>query len=107
MTSYDGDFFAYGYISRSPEKLDQVLSFIIDTQTIEDLGIFSILLTLSLVSVFVFAIAVISRGSPSAVVFALAVVILFLKIMHIFPFSWVVTVTLEALFFYLLIRMKT
>ena len=107
MTNYDGDFNAIGYISRSPEKIDKILSFVLDPNAIEQLGIFTILLTISITAIFVFAMAVISRGSPSAVIFSLAIAILFLKIMHVFPFSWVVTVGLEALFFYLLIRMKT
>lgn len=101
----DGDYFAYGYLSRSPEKIDKFLSFIL-SDNIQSLGLMGIFIAFAILLTLVIAGAVMSRGDPSTVLFVLGMGILLLKIMTIFPFSWVVVVLLEVLIFFVITKIK-
>lgn len=107
ITGYDGDFTATGYISRSPEKVDKILSFIVDTDLIGNLGINAVFIVLILIITIVIAAAVISRGNPTSILFMLGITILGLKLINIFPFSWVITVTLEVLIIWMIFKIKS
>lgn len=102
----EGDFYAYGFISRSPEKLDKVFSFLV-SDNIDDLGEMGIFLNLAIIITLAIGAAVMSKGNPSTVIAVMAVAILFLKIANLFPFSWIVVSSLEALMIYILIKTKT
>jgi len=107
VTGYSGDFFAKGYISRSPEKLDKILSFIVNTDVINNLGYMGLFLNFAILIVVVVAGAVISKGSPTVIVFMLGIAILALKLFGIFPFTWIVVSSLELLIIYFIINLKT
>ncbi len=107
LTNYDGDFTATGYISRSPEKVDKVYSFLVDDELIDSLGLTGILIVMILIITLVIAGAVISKGNPSTVLFILGISILGLKLINLFPFSWVVVATLEVLIIFLIFKIKT
>jgi len=105
MTGYDGDFYAYGYISRSPEKLDKFMGFFLG-EAIDELGLLGILLNIMIIVTMVLAIAGVTKGSPSAIVFVLGLTILLLKLGGLFPFSWAVVVPLELAIAFLLMKLK-
>lgn len=107
LTGYEGDFIATGYISRSPEKVDRVLGFIIDADILEELGLNGVFIVMILLITLVIAAAIISKGNPSTVLFVLGISILGLKLIGIFPFSWVIVVTLEVLIIYMISKIKT
>jgi hypothetical protein len=107
LTGYDGDFFATGYISRSPEKVDKILSFIIDDDVLGNLGVTGVFIVMILIITLVIGAAVISRGNPTTVLFVLGMSILGTKLIGLFPFSWVVVVTLEVLIIFMIIKIKT
>lgn len=107
LTGYEGDFIATGYISRSPEKVDRVLGFIIDADILEELGLNGVFIVIILLITLVIAAAIISKGNPSTVLFVLGISILGLKLIGIFPFSWVIVVTLEVLIIYMISKIKT
>jgi hypothetical protein len=65
-----------------------------------------LLLNIIIIITMVFASATISRGNPSTVVFVLGVTILLLKLGGLFPFSWIVVVSIEALLAYILTKLK-
>jgi len=60
-----------------------------------------------LIITLVIAGAVISKGNPSTVLFILGISILGLKLINLFPFSWVVVATLEVLIIFLIFKIKT
>lgn len=107
MTGYDGDFIAETYISRSPEKLDKILGFFINQTELDELGLTGLLLTMVLIVTIVVAAAVLSKGNPSTILFFLAISILGTKLIGIFPFSWVLVVSLEVLIIWMLFKIKT
>lgn len=106
MTGYEGDFTAKAYISRSPEKLDQILGFVIDEDVIENLGITGLLIVMILIITIVIASAVVSGGNPSVILFMLGISLLGTKLIGILPFSWVVVVTMEVLIIYMIYKLK-
>jgi len=106
VTGYNGNFFARGYISKSPEKLDKVLSFFI-SDALRELGIWAIFLNIAIIITMVFVSAASSRGNPSVIVFILAITILLLKLGGLFPFSWIVVTSIEVGLIFLLMRLKT
>jgi hypothetical protein len=108
MTGYYGDFTAQGYISRSPEKDDPlgILSFVIDEDVVANMGLDAIFLILGVLITLVFAAAVISKGNPSIIIFVFGAGILGLKLINLLPYSWVIVAVLEALIFYILIKLK-
>jgi len=105
VTDYEGNFFAYGYISRSPEVIDKIIDFVI-ADAFSELGMMGLLLNIIIIITMIFASATISRGNPSTVVFVLGVTILLLKLGGLFPFSWIVVVSIEALLAYILTKLK-
>ena len=106
VTGYSGDFFANGYISRSPEKIDKVLSFFI-SDALSQLGLMGILLNVIIIVTVVFVFAAMSKGNPAVITFMVGVTILLLKIGQLFPFSWVVVVSLEVGIAFLLMKLKS
>lgn len=107
VTGYEGDFSVKTYISRSPEKLDKIISFLIDPDVIKDLGLNGALIVVILVITFVIAAAVMSRGNPSVVLFVFGFIILALKLIGIMPLGWVTIVVLEVLVIWLLLKLKS
>lgn len=107
LTGYDGDFIARTYISRSPEKIDRIISFLIDEDLVAALGLDGVLIILILIVVLVVAAAVMSRGNPSVVIFIFGISILALKLMHLLPFGWITVVALEVLVIWIMIKLKT
>ena len=103
VSGYSGDFIAKSYISRSPEILDQVFQFII-SDAYTELGLLGIFLNVAILVTMIFSAAVVSRGSPSAVVFVAGATILLLKIGGLFPYSWYVVTPIELIIVWLLIR---
>lgn len=102
----DSEFTARGYISRSPEILDTVLGIIISETFIEGLGLIAVFLVMGLLITIVFAAAVVTRGSPSGVLWALAGGILILKLMNFFPFTWTITIPLLFLILFMISKVK-
>jgi len=100
VTGYDGNFFARGYISRSPEKLDQVISFVINTIQ-ENLGIMGALFSLGVIITVVFAFGTVSRGNPSAILMGLGLSLLILKLMTFLPLGWITLSVIELAILYL------
>lgn len=101
-----GEFKATTYVSRSPELIDKVLSVITDEDVLEGLGLMGVFLVMALIITIVFAAAIIGRGSPSVVLWALAASIVLLKLAHLFPFTWAVVITLEVIIFFLISQVK-
>jgi hypothetical protein len=106
LTGYDGDFFAKGFISRSPEKLDKIISIVISTVQ-ENLGILSAVISLALIITVVFAVGATSRGNPSAMLFAFGITILALKLMTILPLGWITVSVIEVGTYFLAKLTKT
>lgn len=107
MTGYTGDFIAKGYISRSPEKVDGILAFIVEDSIVQDLGLDGLFLSLVIIVTLVFATAIISRGNPSAVIFIFGITILGLKLAALLPFNWITVSSVEALIFWILTKIQT
>lgn len=108
LSSYtSGEFKATTYISRSPEKVDSVLNVIIDESIVEDLGLMGILLIMGLIITLVFAGAIVTKGSPSGVLWFLGIGILGLKITGLFPFTWPIVVGLELVILFIISKVKT
>ncbi len=107
LSGYYGDFVATGYISRSPEKVDNFLSFVIDEDVLANLGTIGVLIVMILIITLVIAAAVMSKGNPTTVLFVLGLAILGTKLIGLFPFSWVVTVSLEVLIIFFIFKLKT
>lgn len=106
LTGHSGDFMAYGYISRSPEKIDKIYSFFI-SDALSELGLMGILLNIAILITMVFVSAVISRGNPAVVITMLGITILLLKIGQLFPFSWIVVISIEAGIIFILMKVKS
>jgi hypothetical protein len=106
MTGYDGEFIAKGFISRSPEKLDKLIDFVISSVK-SGLGVMAILFCMGIIITLVFAAAAISGGNPAVIIFVFGISILMLKLSTIFPFSWVVTALIEILCIYIYSQVKT
>jgi len=107
LTGYTGDFTAKGYVSRSPELLDKIKGIVFDEDILDKLGITGIFIVMILLITIVIASAVMSRGNPSTVLFMLGISILGLKLVSLFPFSWVVVVTLEVLIIFMIFKIKS
>jgi hypothetical protein len=107
LTGYYGDFDATGYISRSPEKVDIFLSFVIDEDVLAKLGTTGIFIVMILLITIAIAGAVLSKGNPTTVLFMVGFAILGLKLIRLFPFSWGITVTLEVLIVIMIMNIKS
>lgn len=88
MSGQTGDFLAEGIINRSPNKIDKILGFTIG-EIKQALGLIAIFISLAIVVTMVFAGGAVSRGNPVVVIAFFMVAIVGLKLMGIFPFSWV------------------
>lgn len=109
VTGNEGDFFAKTYISRSPEKVDKYISFII-TALIggnRQVTYAIILLNFSIILTLLIASASMSRGNPAVILFVFGISILLLKMATLFPYSWTVVTLLCILLFYTAWRTKT
>ena len=62
---------------------------------------------MALIITIVFVGAVVTKGSPSGVLWFLGMGILILKIAGLFPFTWVTTVPLLVIILYLISKIKT
>jgi hypothetical protein len=107
LTNMTGDFVATGYISRSPEKVDRVLSFVIDADVLANLGTTGVFLVMILIITIIIGGAVISNGNPTTVLFLLGVALLGTKLIGILFFSWTIVVVLEVLIFWMIFQMKS
>lgn len=107
MTAYSGEFVATGYISRSPERTDQILNFLTDDSVISDLGLTGIFLVMAFIIVIVFGAAVVTSGSPSGILFGLGVGMLLLKLSTLFPFTWTVVISIEVLIALIIWKVKS
>jgi len=96
LSSIEGDFIATTYISRSPELTDRILGITVDSSVIEDLGIDIVIFNLFLIIIIVSVAAVMTK-TPSGVIMAFGLGITLLKIATIFPFNWVVVVSLDVI----------
>jgi len=103
----NSEFIATTYISRSPELTDKVLGIIISEDIIEGLGLMGIFLIMGIIITIVFAGAVVTKGSPSGVLWFLAIGILVLKLMGLFPFTWITTTALMIIILYIISKVKT
>jgi hypothetical protein len=107
MSNSDGDFVANGYISRSPERPDAVLSFVIDilknAQTSPYIVFFLIgwILTITLGSL------AISKGNPSTTMFGFMAAWTSSKLMMFNPFSWVIIVLVDLLAVWIIYEVAT
>ena len=106
LTAYSGEFIVIGYVSRSPELVDKILNVITIDDMIDDIGRDGLLLIISFLVTVVFAFAVISKGSPSAVLASFGIAILLLKLMGWFPFTWTIVVALEFVVWFIIWRVK-
>lgn len=106
MTGYSGDFIAKGFISRSPEKADKIISFFL-SGSYETLGLLGIFLNIAILLTVLLASAAVSKGNPAAIMFSLGIAILLLKISTLFPLSWTLVATIEVVFIYLIMKSKT
>lgn len=107
LTNLTGDFVATGYISRSPEKLDKFLSFVIDVDLLANLGTIGVLLVMILIITIVIGGVVISKGNPTTVLFLLGMAILGTKLIGILFFSWTLVVVLEVIIFWMIFQIKS
>lgn len=89
-----GDFVAKGRISRSPEIIDQVKSFVI-SELKEDFGLLAIFISFAIILTVTIAFAVTSRGNPTTTIIGFGLSILIVKLMTLFPFSWVIVALIE------------
>jgi len=106
VSGYNGDFYARGYISRSPEILDKVLSFVIGSIQ-DDLGVYGALFCIAIIITVVMGVGAISRGNPATILIGFGLVILALKLMTILPLSWVTVSVIEIGVFILTKLTKT
>ena len=106
MTGLIGEYKATTYISRSPELVDKILGIITSEEIIDILGPMGVFLVMALLITIVFAGAIVGRGSPSVVLWFLAGGILGLKLIGLFPFTWIVVVTLEVIIFFIISQVK-
>jgi len=107
VTGYEGDFIANTYISRSPEKLDKVISFLIADDILSKLGLNGVFIILILIITLTIAAAVMSRGNPSVVIFVFGIAVLALKLIGFLPFGWVTVAAMEVLIVWIMIKLKT
>lgn len=106
MTGQYGDFRAVSYVSRSPEVIDEIIGFIIELTT-EGLGQMGLILSMAIIITVIFAAATISRGNPSVIIYTFAISMIALKLMTIFPFSWLVVTLICLLCYWILDRVNT
>ena len=106
ITGYGGDFVAKTYVSRSPEKIDKILTFFISAIK-EALGIMGVFLCFAIILTMVFAGAALSRGNPTVILFMFGLSILALKLMTIFPYSWGIVAMIELVVIVLMASIKT
>lgn len=107
MSNYTGDFIVKTYISRSPEKIDQIFSFIIGDLMKDNLGVLRYLISMIVIVTMAIVGAVLSRGNPTVVLIMVMIAIDGLKILNILPFSWVVVISLNLLMLWVVSRLKT
>lgn len=103
----NSEFTATTYISRSPELKDKILGIIISEDIIEGLGLIGVFLIMSLIIIIVFAGAVVTKGSPSGVLWFLGLGILVLKLAGLFPFTWITTTAILIIILFLISKIKT
>lgn len=87
LTGYSGDFSVRSYISRSPEKLDQIINIVID-ELKASFGSLQLVFGLAILFTLVFAGAAVSGGNPTVIIFFFILGIVVPKIMSLSPFSW-------------------
>lgn len=105
VTGYSGDFIARGYISRSPERLDAVLSFVIG-DLIETLGKLSLLISFIIIITITIAGGMVTKGNPNGFLFGFLLSWIGTKLMTILPFSWVVVSVVGLLDLILIIEVN-
>lgn len=106
LTGYEGDFVAKTYVSRSPEKLDKVLTILVG-EILESLGLLAVFISFFLIITMVFAGAAISGGNPSVILFMFGFSLIATKLMTILPFSWGIVALLELVTIWLISQVKS
>ena len=97
LSAYDnGEFTAKTYISRSPEKLDEVVNILISSLT-SKLGLMIIVFCIGWIITITVATASVSRGNPTTTIIGFVLSIISAKLMGLFPFSWVVVTLISLL----------
>ena len=102
MTTNDGDFIAKGYISRSPEILDKVLSFFINTLNTLEKSPYVLLFFIGWIITITFGALAVSRGNPSTVLGGFMIAWTSAKLMGINPFNWVIVVLVNLLAYWIM-----
>lgn len=106
MTGLSGDYTARGFISRSPEKLDQIFHLALG-ELAQSLGLLAVLAAFLVILTVVFGGAAISGGNPSVILFIFGIAVLGTKLMTLLPFSWGVIAVIELLIIVLISYTKS
>ena len=97
MTNNEGNFLATGYISRSPERVDTMLNFVISTLQTMQSNPYMLLFLIGWIITCVMGAMVVSRGNPSTVMGGFILAWISSKLMFFNPFSWVIVVLVTGL----------
>ena len=106
LTGREGEFIADSF---EDEKKDLTIGILISDILFDDTSdysVFILVINIVLLITTIVGTAVITRGSPSSMLFMGGIVILLLKIATLFPFSWIVVVSVEAVITYFIIKLK-
>ena len=107
MTNYDGDFVAKGYISRSPDRPDKVLSFFINALNTLQNSPYALLFLIGWLITITFGAMAVSRGNPATTLAGFMIAWTSAKFMQFNPFSWVVIVLVDLLGWWLISEIGT
>lgn len=101
MTGYEGDFTARGYVSKSPERIVDIIHFIISLIK-ETLGVTGILVSLFII----ITIGLVGVWNPSVAVVLTAFAILMMKLLEFVAFGWTTVILVFILGGILVYQMK-
>lgn len=106
LTSYNGDFMVKTYISRSPEKIDKILTIAI-SEIKESLNGIEIFICFFIILGLVLAGAAISGGNPTVILVMFGLAVLITKIATFLPFSWGIVAVIELIIIWLISEVRT
>jgi len=106
MSGQSGDFVVVARNSQSPEKIDKVLSIVLNAIK-SQWGIMAMVFALGIILTLVFSGAVMSRGNPTVILFVFGFSVTVLKLMDIIPFSWIWILSLDGLLIFTISKIKT
>jgi hypothetical protein len=107
MTGYDGDFVAKGYISRSPERIDKILSFFINALNTLNKSPYVLLFFIGWILTLTFGALSVSRGNPSTTMGGFLIAWISAKLMMFNPFGWVIVTLVSLLAFWIMWEVGT